>query len=105
MKKAVPKLTKEFYEAVTDAEFLVLFVLTLVTLLSGTIVYHFIEGWSFLDSFYFTTVTLTTVGYGDISPATDLGKIFTVIYLFTGIGIFLGFVNLVAGKVSKKWFN
>ncbi len=105
MKKAVPKLTKEFYQAVTDAEFLVLFVLTLATLLSGTIVYHFIEGWSFLDSFYFTTVTLTTVGYGDISPATDLGKIFTVIYLFTGIGIFLGFVNLVAGKVSKKWFN
>ena len=93
------------YHAVTDAEFLVLFSLALLTLLSGTFIYHALEGWEFLDAFYFTAVTLTTVGYGDLSPVTDLGKIFTVVYLFVGVGIFLGFVNLVAGKVSKNWFK
>ena len=42
----------------------------------GTVVYHYIEGWSWLGSLYFSVITLTTIGYGDFSPQTDLGKIF-----------------------------
>ena len=66
----------------------VIFILT-----TGTIVYHFAEGWNWLDSLYFSVITLTTVGYGDFSPATDFGKIFTIIFVVIGIGIIFGFIN------------
>jgi len=39
-------------------------------LLSGTFIYHKLEGWSWIDSLYFTTVTMATVGYGDMHPTT-----------------------------------
>ncbi|MCT4638656.1 MAG: potassium channel family protein [Bacteroidales bacterium] len=64
-----------------------------LTVLSGTIIYHYVEGWRWIDSFYFSVITLTTVGYGDLSPQTDFGKIFTTFYVIIGIGILLGFIN------------
>tara|TARA_Y100001956_G_C4013305_1_gene138653 strand:- start:59 stop:391 length:333 start_codon:yes stop_codon:yes gene_type:complete len=66
---------------------------TVITLLMGTCVYHFIEGWRWLDAIYFSVMTLTTVGYGDFSPATDFGKIFTIFYALTGIGLMFSFIN------------
>jgi len=51
----------------------------------GIMVYHNIEGWSYLDSAYFVTATITTVGYGDIVPATSEGKIFAMIMSWLGI--------------------
>ena len=66
---------------------------TLSILLTGTVVYHFAEGWSWLDSAYFSVITLTTVGYGDFSPETTMGKIFTIFYVLTGMGILFGFIN------------
>lgn len=61
----------------------------LVTLLLGTVVYHWIEGWSYLDSLYFCVISLATIGYGDLTPTTDLGKIFTIVYVINGIVILL----------------
>jgi hypothetical protein len=49
----------------------------LVTLHSGTLFYRRVEGWGFLDSVYFSVVTTTTVSYGDLSPSTATGKVFT----------------------------
>lgn len=85
-----------------DPEFRGLFTLVVVTLLSGTLFYRQVEGWSFLDSLYFSDVTLTTVGYGDLSPSTAAGKVFTILYVFVGLGIVLGFVNAVAERCSQE---
>jgi len=85
-----------------DPEFKGLFFFVLIILLSGTIFYSQIEKWSLLDSLYFSTTTLTTVGYGDLAPKTDIGKIFTIIYLFVGIGVILGFVNIVAHHTNNQ---
>jgi voltage-gated potassium channel Kch len=46
-------------------------------------------------------MTLTTVGYGDIVPITQEGKIFTMIYIFVGLGIILSFVNTIANHQVK----
>ena len=67
-----------------------------VLLAVGTIVYSILEGWSLLDSLYFSVVTLATVGYGDLTPTTDLAKMFTIGYILTGIGIVAAFASEVA---------
>jgi voltage-gated potassium channel len=54
------------------------------------------EGWSLLDAFYFSSITLTTIGYGDLFPQTAAGKLFAASYIFTGLGIIVAFVNAVA---------
>jgi hypothetical protein len=58
-------------------------------LLFGTFAYHFLEGWSILDSLYFCVITLATVGYGDLTPTTPLARAFTIIYVLNGIVILL----------------
>lgn len=63
--------------------------LILFILLGGATFYHYVEGWRCLDALYFSTVTMTTIGYGDFSPQTDLGKIFTIFYVFASVGVAL----------------
>ncbi len=62
--------------------------LLLIVIASGTVFFRFVEGWSLIDSYFFTVVTLSTVGYGNLVPATVLGKIGTTFFIFTGLGIF-----------------
>jgi len=59
----------------------------LLVLIVGTLVYSVIEDWSLIDSFYFSSIALTTVGFGDLTPSTDFSKIFTVFYIFSGVAI------------------
>ena len=53
----------------------------------GTYIYHHIEGWNYLDALYFQTITFTTVGYGDLVPKTEIGKLFTMIISWIGVSI------------------
>lgn len=71
----------------------ILIVIFLGYLALGTVFYHLVEKWRWLDSLYFTVITLATVGYGDFAPKTDAGKIFTIFYVFIGIGIFVYAAN------------
>ncbi len=90
------------YKMLKQPEFKSFFVLVLITLIFGSVAYHFIEGWSWLDSFYFSVIALTTIGFGDFAPTTDLGKVFTIIYVFIGLGILLGFVNASAEYFRRR---
>ncbi|WP_144569222.1 potassium channel family protein [Bacillus pseudomycoides] len=95
--KRMPKACSRVWK---DKEFQVLFVLTIITLLSGTIFYSTVERLRTIDALYFSVVTLTTVGYGDFSPQTDFGKIFTIFYIFIGIGLVFGFIHKLAVNVQ-----
>lgn len=65
----------------------------------GTVFYKLVEGWSWVDSFYFTMVTLTTVGYGDLAPSSDIAQLFTVV---AGVGFILAFLNFLASMTVKR---
>lgn len=67
-------------------------------LLVGMVFYHNVEGWSWLDALYFSLITLTTVGYGDFSPQTAGGKIFTMVYVVLGLGVLSSFIFMVAER-------
>ena len=71
-------------------------IIILFVLFGSATFYHFAEKWRYLDALYFSAATMTTVGYGDITPKTDVGKLFTIIYVFTGVGIALYGLSLIA---------
>ena len=52
----------------------------------GTLGFIFIEGWSFLDAFYMTIITISTVGFGEIHPLSSQGRLFASFLIMTGIG-------------------
>ena len=87
------------------------FILAMLILLSGTVFYRTVEGWSWIDALYFSVTTISTVGLGDLSPQTDFGKLFTVVYIFVGVGVFVALFSQFAramlrledsGKKSEK---
>ncbi len=85
--------------------FLLPIIIFITLLLIGASVYQRIEGWGYLDSLYFTVITATTIGYGDMYPRTDAGKIFTIFFAFLGIGMALYFFSLAGRYLSRKQFH
>jgi voltage-gated potassium channel Kch len=82
-----------------DPQFKSLTRLTAIAIASGVVFYSLIEHLSPVDALYFSVTTLTTVGYGDYSPQTAAGKLFTVVYVLVGVGLLLAFITRVAGQV------
>ncbi|MEW5955116.1 MAG: potassium channel family protein [Candidatus Micrarchaeota archaeon] len=72
----------------------------------GSTAYHFIEGWSWVDSTYFAATTLTTVGFGDLHPTHDTSKIFTIFYVFAGVSIvFYTITKVGAYSVERRLYS
>jgi NhaP-type Na+/H+ or K+/H+ antiporter len=76
----------------------------------GTVVYHWLEDWSWVDSLYFSVVTASTVGFGDLAPTKDSSKLFTIVYIVFAVSIIGTFLSVRfrartterAGKRSSK---
>jgi len=64
--------------------------------LTGTLFYWRFEDWTIVEALYFSVVTLTTVGYGDLAPTTAETQIFTIIYILTGFGVLVALLTSVA---------
>lgn len=62
-------------------------VLVLVLLLGcGTMGYVLLEGWHWIDALYMTVITLSTVGYGEVVPLTNTGRVFSMVLILLGVG-------------------
>lgn len=62
--------------------------LLMITILSGTFGYALIEGWGWVDSFYMTIITISTVGFGEVHELTETGMIFTAILIIFSFSTF-----------------
>ncbi len=83
----------------SEPAFRALILLEVMLLGGGMTFYHFVEGWGWLDAAYFCVVTLATVGFGDISPTTAYGRLFTIFYIILGVALLGVFIQL-AGKTA-----
>lgn len=95
-------MLKALFQLIKDKEFQVLLVLTLVILMSGTIFYSTVEEFSIVDALYFSVATLTTVGSANLEPSTDFGKIFSIIYMISGIGVMLTLIIKLSKQITDK---
>jgi voltage-gated potassium channel len=59
----------------------------LLVLLVGTIGYKYIENWVWLDAFYMTVITVSTVGITEVHPLSDAGRLFTIFLIIGGVGV------------------
>ena len=92
-----------FWRSLRDPDFRALFLLFLALLIGGTGFYSSVEGWSLLDSFYFSVMTLSTVGYSDLAPSTAFSTMFTILYVLAGAGVFVAFITKVTeGRLRHR---
>ena len=70
--------------------------------LTGTLFYWRFEDWTVIEALYFCVVTLTTVGYGDLSPTSAGTQIFTIVYILTGFGVLVALLTSVAEKYLEQ---
>jgi hypothetical protein len=78
-----------FWDLLSDRRTRSVWLYVTILILIGTVLYHRMEGWDWLDSFYFVIITLTTIGYGDFSPTTPITKLITIFYGINGIMVLL----------------
>jgi voltage-gated potassium channel len=81
---------------------LALLFLTVLLIVSSTVFFRWAEGWTWVDAYFFTVVTISTVGYGVLVPATVLGKIATTILIFSGIGIVAATIEHVGSVLIDR---
>ncbi|MBA4393958.1 MAG: potassium channel protein [Desulfobacca sp.] len=77
-----------------------LFIFSLI-LIGGCIGYMVIEGWNGFDALYMTVTTIATVGFQEVHPLTQPGKIFTILLILFGVGFFLYFLGSITGIVVQ----
>ena len=96
------KFAKALWGGLKEPEFRALLLTVFALILTGTWFYARVEGWDLIDALYFTVITLTTIGYGDLSPSTPGSKIFTILFIFIGLGVFSAFILLLAERILKE---
>lgn len=96
---AFVRLGKAVYRASQNPEFRALLSIVIFLLICGPLFYSNVEHWSLLDSLYFCVMTMSTIGYGDLTPSSDVSKIFTILYSIISIGVFVSMVSKLAQAI------
>ncbi len=91
----IPLRQTLFIDLLIDKTTRKIFFYIIVMIAVGAVIYHFLEGWDWLDSFYFVVVTLTTIGYGDLVPTRPITKLITIFYGLNGVILLLTMFDVV----------
>jgi voltage-gated potassium channel len=76
-------------------------ILTVLMMMLGTLGYIVIDDFSLMDAIYQTGITFTTVGFGEIAPISDAGRIFTITLIILGFGVFSFAVGILVEVLNK----
>ena len=82
--------------------------LLMTSLFTGMVGFHFIEGYTFIESMYMTVITLSTVGFHEVRPLSDNGRLFTMLLIIGNLGIFTYTISLITqllvdGDLRKEY--
>ena len=86
-------------------DLILLSVAVVSALVLGAVIFHFLEGWHYVDALYFVTITATTVGYGDFTPTHLLSKIITIIYSLSIVPFVLYAFSFIAKAQMEKVYH
>jgi hypothetical protein len=100
-KRRIPFAQTLMLDILADPRTRPFFIYIVLNVIFGAAIYHWLEGWNWLDSFYFVVITLTTIGYGDFSPTTPLAKLITIFYSINGVILLLFLFDLV--RTVRGW--
>ena len=93
------KLLPEVYPYLK--EFRLPLILTVLTMLVGSIGYIVIDDFTLMDAIYQTGITFTTVGFGEISPVSDAGRIFTITLIVAGFATFSSAIGILVAEFNR----
>ena len=95
MSKREPKVNRPrilrtlFVDLLLDRRARPIFIYVAFFIFITAALYHWLEGWSWLDSIYFVVITFTTIGYGDLVPTMPITKLITIFVGLNGVAILL----------------
>lgn len=84
--------------------YLAFFIILLICFI-GVLGYRVIEGYSFIESLYFTIITISTVGYQEVRPLTSEGKYFTIFMIIISIGTFAYAIGVISSYLIDGEFR
>ena len=76
-------------------------IFTVLTMLIGTIGYVIIDDFALMDAIYQTGITFTTVGFGEIAPVSDAGRIFTITLIIAGFAVFSSAIGILVAELNR----
>ncbi|MGF7057229.1 potassium channel family protein [Brassicibacter mesophilus] len=101
----IKKFTNKIEKFIHTNGFIYVLYLTIVTIILGSIGIYYAEQnqtiKSFGDAVWWSFVTATTVGYGDISPVTTVGRVIAAILMVVGIG----FIGMLTGTIATYFIG
>jgi hypothetical protein len=77
-------------------------IVALALILVGTVVFHRLEDWSWTEAFYYSVITLSTVGYGDLTPTREATQIVAAFYILVGVTIFVSAIGIIGMNYIEK---